>query len=297
MRRRWSVLGAVFASLVVLAACGCSLIEPFNGYAGSDGGSAPRDASPTDSSYVDALRYDSGAPKADGAPMDAIAPADATVDTTVQDTSEGQDTLVSCAESLPFTPTPWAPPTAFGTPACTDQTIFGVASEFEVGGSPASTGSTACDQCLFADVTASEHGPILTDNGVIVELNVGGCVDDTLGGSQGLSLCGATVQAADDCFTWECGGCGGFGLPPMPNGPAATCEADVFGSNGPCAAYPITPTCQGAVNASQGTCVDVSVSDFLLGWCGGAVVVDAGSDGASDGSSDGSSDAADARRD
>ncbi len=184
--------------------------------------------------------------------------------------SGGDDASTSCYASAPFSAIAWEPPTALHQNKCTAAQITAFVTALNSQSGPWTSGLATCDACLMTDITATTHGPVLSENQsgteVPVEFNPGGCQAD-FDGQTAAGSCGNLDNNLNDCAYAECGTCSDYDSPTS-GGPTYTCEETAIGSGGPCATY-YSATCEDelALDGSAASC-GTDVNTFLTVWCG-----------------------------
>jgi hypothetical protein len=238
-----------------------------DGDGSADGSSSGEGGSPLDGLLADQDSVD-GTTAVDSPAGDSMQALDVplTSDGSLEDAAD--TSVVSCYASAPFTPIPWAPPSAFPQSACTAVQVSAYLACYpNCSAFRSDTTNAACLACIETDVAATTHGPVITSGGQPVEINSGGCEahydGDTAAGS-----CGYQYNNAKDCFYAECNTCTDYANP-QPGGPADQCEAAAFAAGGQCSSDNVTPTCvsetgDGGVAATCG-----ALGTFLPAWCGG----------------------------
>jgi hypothetical protein len=271
MSSNWPVV-----AIVCLVAGACGGVEVGPGPLDGGGGGAPDSGA---MKVIDGGRVvDTGATMFIDAPLsvrdtspmfeDVIATEDVT---SSQDDATTTEAGVGCPSNEPFTPVTWAPPTPLHQNVCTaaEATTYANAIMTMTMGLPTS-GNAACDACIQTDESAPAHGPIVTNMGMPIEFNIGGCMAH-FDGMTGPMGCGAEVNDEGDCANDECAGCSDFNNP-SPMGPTEQCESAVFGAGGPCGSFQPNAECQEELQSMDGgvaECLEIqSVLELLNLWCG-----------------------------
>jgi hypothetical protein len=205
-------------------------------------------------------------------PIDSTTPADgpAPTDGSGNDSTSGGDSgPTGCYAATPFTPFPWAPPSAFPDPACTSAQIAGYLACFpNCSTFRSDPNNAACMSCIETDVGAAAHGPVITSGGVPVEVNFGGCQAHQ-DGNPSAGSCGNEDNNANDCANAECSACADFASP-QPGGATAQCEALAFGTSGSCSADQVPASCTSELRDGGTAASCGSLGMFLGSWCGGS---------------------------
>jgi len=172
-----------------------------------------------------------------------------------------------CYQATAFTPVPWAPPTPLHQGACTtaELTAYGssLTMALTVSMLTATSGNAACDACLQTDVAAAAHGPVVTEVGQPIGVNVGGCVA-SIDGNAAAGSCGNTLTNQADCIQQECGMCTTPAL-------ATACAQAAFATSAACSASANVPTaaCETEASGSAYAACVTSSATLFAAWCGG----------------------------
>jgi hypothetical protein len=197
-------------------------------------------------------------------------PMEPTLD--VPDAGADGGTAIGCYSGLPFTPTPWAPPSAFGQGACSPAQVTAYAACANTGDCSsfrADAANVACLGCIETDVAAPAHGPAVTsalpDGGVtLAGYNTGGC-QAHFDGQTAAGSCGEQANDINDCFYFECASCSDI-LNPSQTGPTYACYFAAL-DLGVCAQHRQTTVCYDeTLDGGAAHCNDFAT--LLTLWCG-----------------------------
>jgi hypothetical protein len=188
------------------------------------------------------------------------------------DAGPGEAGTQGCNPQQPFTPRPWAPPTAFGQGACSvaqTQAYLACTSAGSCAAFRADTTNAACLACIETDVGASAHGPFVTQTQnatvSVIETNFGGC-QAHYDGQTAAGCCGNQVNDDTDCYYAACGACSDFSNPAQ-FGPTYDCYYTSM-DEGVCSSHRVTNACyfEQLDGGPASACTDPNL--FLPLWCG-----------------------------